>query len=78
MLIGRKPFCKNCDRHLAINQDYETYCCGAAWLSAKDNGHPDEPDKRFMHLKKNSRCPDKKYFRPIYTIEQVREHNHHK
>lgn len=78
MLIGRKPFCKNCSRKLDINCDYRSYSCGAAWVAAQDAGHPDEPDDRFTHLKKNSRCPDKKYFIPAYTLEQVRKHNHHK
>lgn len=76
--IGRKPFCKNCDRKLGINCDYKTYTCGAAYIAAENSGKTDEVDERFTHLKKNSRCPDKTYFIPRWTIEEVRKYNNHK
>ena len=80
MQIGRKPYCRNCRRHLDINTDYKTYTCPAAYITGNNNGSflitPE--DERFMHLKKNSRCPEKAYFLPRWTKKQVCEHNNHK
>jgi hypothetical protein len=76
--IGRKPYCKNCKRKLNINDDYRTYTCGAAYIAPENNGTLGEIDKRFTHLKKTSRCPEKVYFVPRWTMKEVREHNNHK
>jgi hypothetical protein len=46
--IGRKPFCKNCDRKLSINCDYETYTCGAAYIAAENSGKTDEVDRHWQ------------------------------
>lgn len=83
MLISRKPYCNNCkNRGQAWGPfDYCLYTCSCGEEIYKL--HPDkiitkksEPGIYFVTEKQ--RCPDKRFFKPLYTKEQQLEHNHHK
>lgn len=82
MLYSRKPYCQNCQNRGSADgtHDYHLYPCSCAEEIAKE--HPDkiywdEKDK-MGYVTEKQRCPDKRFFKPIYTIEQLKEHNNHK
>lgn len=83
MLISRKPYCNNC-KHRGDAWgifDYRWYACECGEEIHKL--HPDkikefksEPGIYFVSEKQ--RCPDKRFFDPIYTKEQQCKYNNHK
>ena len=77
MLISRKPHCNWCDNRRSADPraDYQLYPCACKELAMK---FPDRCIDGCFMVKEKMRCPDKRYFKPLYTIEQVREHNNHK
>ncbi len=77
MLISRKPYCNNCKRRGLADgtTDYHLYPCDCEELAKK---YPERTRYGLFYVTEKMRCPDKRFFDPIYTLEQVREHNHHK
>jgi hypothetical protein len=77
MLISRKPYCNNCNNRgpADATTDYHLYPCGCEELAKK---YPERTRYGLFYVTEKMRCPDKRFFDPIYTLEQVREHNHHK
>ena len=77
MLISRKPHCNWCkNRGTAWSaHDYHLYACCVEEFAKR---FPNRCDDGIFMVTEKMRCPDKKYFVPIYTIEQVRQHNNHK
>lgn len=78
MLISRKPYCNWCKHRCSEAygpSDYQLYICEVEEFTKR---FPEHVYDGFFMVKEKQRCPDKRFFDPIYTIEQVREHNHHK
>ena len=77
MLLSRKPHCNWCERRGSADgrTDYELYPCSCPELAAR---FPDKCLDGCFMVKEKMRCPDKRYFKPLYTMEQVKVHNHHK
>lgn len=78
MLISRKPYCNWCENRCSEAygpSDYQLYICDVEEFAKR---FPERVKDGFFMVKEKMRCPDKKYFKPIYTIEQVRKHNNHK
>ena len=82
-LISCKPYCNWCENRCQAadgTKDYQLYICACGEELHKlhpDKIHWDEKEKMGF-VREKQRCPDKRFFKPIYTLEQVREHNHHK
>lgn len=83
MLISRKPFCNNCkNRGTAWGpSDYNLYPCSCGAEIHKL--HPNkiivkESEPGMYFVGERQRCPDKRFFVPIYTKEQQLQYNHHK
>lgn len=80
MLISRKPYCKNCkNRGSAYGpSDYVWYLCSKGKeIDDVRPGIMHKCDGLYM-TGENWRCPDKRFFDPIYTKEQQLKHNNHK
>ena len=80
MLISRKPYCNNCqNRGSAYGPtDYTWYPCSKGEEIDKVRpGIMHKCDGLFM-VGEKWRCPDKRFFNPIYTKEQQLKYNNHK
>lgn len=77
-LISRKPYCNNClNRGKALAYtDYRLYPCCVNELAEK---FPDKVLKSgIFAVTEKMRCPDKAFFKPIYSKEEQRKYNNHK
>lgn len=81
-LISRKPYCNWCENRGQAwgPHNYQLYPCSCGEEIAKL--HPGkirwDKNEKMGLVKEKQRCPDKRFFKPIYTLEQVRQYNHHK
>ena len=77
MLISRKPYCNFCKLRGSADSrtDYHLYPCACKELAKK---FPDKCIDGIFMVTEKMRCPDKRFFAPIYSIEDIKKHNNHK
>lgn len=76
-LISCKPHCNWCQNRGSAYApcDYRRYPCAVKEFVER---FPDKCHDGMFMVTEKMRCPDKRFFKPIYTREQVAEHNNHK
>lgn len=78
MLISRKPYCNWCQNrgHSPFGEyDYKLYSCSCEELAKL---YPERVKDGIFMVTEKMRCPNKNFFKPLYTLEQVKQHNNHK
>ena len=76
-LISCKPHCNWCQNRSSAYgpSDYRLYICGVEEFAKR---YPDQCRDGMFMVTEKMRCPDKRFFKPIYTREEVAKHNNHK